>query len=669
MKPQLNENEQELQAWIQDATADLIRRARKRLAEEYTDHYHETYDAMMDQGHSEDDSHRAAMDRLGDTRTVNLASLKLHGDPFRIRFKVALACLGLLAIGTAWYTTENWYPGDFRSDYSSTSIHNAIASGDLNQVIEATNNIDSLEATDLEGHTPLYQSLRRMYLYRNDQTTESRVDIILYLLEEGADWKTPYESEEPFIFQAATSGLDRVVAWLLDNGEPLTPEVAVSLGRTDWLKEQLDHDPKLARRVVLPTSALQLLHVAARTHESESIKLLLERGAKPNEKSFAGFTPLHLAVLYARNRFAQKNLQEALQNVKVLIEYGADVNAQSDLGMSPIEAAMRWEDLDILEFLINNGADVTTSEESGRPLAVYVRTLEQLDFIIDHGANVNAQDSTGNTLLHKSGAYYPKDIAFIKRVLEYGANPNIRNNDGRTPLHECARNYFSRESSPVFANQYKDALQLFLEHGADTSILDNIGETAYSLSIYVDEFEEHHPLARHPMTPIEAVRLNDIDVLKQHLKNSSQDQKNNWLNHAVISRQLDAIQMLLEEGADPNDYNSGRYKNVLYANYQTPLHFAVGTRNLELCRLLLDFAADPNQRVDDEYGYETPLHLAAVGERTEIAKFLLANGADIYAKDSQGRTPLDVAIELRSSLSRDLFRDYLDRNKRKTASR
>ncbi|HEY6401721.1 MAG TPA: ankyrin repeat domain-containing protein, partial [Blastocatellia bacterium] len=40
----------------------------------------------------------------------------------------------------------------------------------------------------------------------------------------------------------------------------------------------------------------------------------------------------------------------------------------------------------------------------------------------------------------------------------------------------------------------------------------------------------------------------------------------------------------------------------------------------------------------------TPLHLALTQQRVEIARLLIANGADVHARDSIGRTPLIVAI-------------------------
>lgn len=41
---------------------------------------------------------------------------------------------------------------------------------------------------------------------------------------------------------------------------------------------------------------------------------------------------------------------------------------------------------------------------------------------------------------------------------------------------------------------------------------------------------------------------------------------------------------------------------------------------------------------------ETPLHDAAINGHYKLVKLLVEHGADIYAKNSKGKTPLDIAL-------------------------
>jgi ankyrin repeat protein len=54
----------------------------------------------------------------------------------------------------------------------------------------------------------------------------------------------------------------------------------------------------------------------------------------------------------------------------------------------------------------------------------------------------------------------------------------------------------------------------------------------------------------------------------------------------------------------------------------------------------------------------TPLHRAAVAGHTEAAEVLIGKGADVNAKDKQGRTPLSLAEARRHTEIAEMLRKH-----------
>ena len=77
---------------------------------------------------------------------------------------------------------------------------------------------------------------------------------------------------------------------------------------------------------------------------------------------------------------------------------------------------------------------------------------------------------------------------------------------------------------------------------------------------------------------------------------------------------LDIVKLLLMFDADPNQRGINDY---------TPLHMAVGERHLQAIEVLVEAGADPRLRTRID-GYETPLELAERAGLVEIAKLLAA---------------------------------------------
>ncbi|KAJ1549064.1 hypothetical protein HK405_010370 [Cladochytrium tenue] len=111
-----------------------------------------------------------------------------------------------------------------------------------------------------------------------------------------------------------------------------------------------------------------------------------------------------------------------------------------------------------------------------------------------------------------------------------------------------------------------------------------------------------------------------------------------WLEHAlrsaVLNGHVDAVSLLLSEGADAN------FNEHIEVLYSSPLHNAVHNGSTEIVRALLDHGAS----VDSRDGRNcSPLLTAARLGHTQAAELLLDAGADIEAGDGNGRHPLHLA--------------------------
>ena len=115
-----------------------------------------------------------------------------------------------------------------------------------------------------------------------------------------------------------------------------------------------------------------------------------------------------------------------LETVKFLVSKGAQVNAIHQ-GRSPIQIACGKSDIEVVQFLIDNGADITlgTDSEIGTPLhwATGEHRYDIAKLLLSHGADVNALNIHKITPLILATA--GTDPKMIRLLLEHQADPTV----------------------------------------------------------------------------------------------------------------------------------------------------------------------------------------------------------------------------------------------------
>eukprot|EP00730_Choanoeca_flexa_P004047 TRINITY_DN11584_c0_g1_i5.p2 TRINITY_DN11584_c0_g1~~TRINITY_DN11584_c0_g1_i5.p2 ORF type:complete len:153 (+),score=34.83 TRINITY_DN11584_c0_g1_i5:611-1069(+) len=114
----------------------------------------------------------------------------------------------------------------------------------------------------------------------------------------------------------------------------------------------------------------------------------------------------------------------------LLLDRGADVNIKGKEGHTPLWAACSIGDIAMVKVLLEKGAEINVHEQGpNNALPIYVAAfnnhIDVLEFLLANGAEVDARTTIHTTTLH--GAAQVGNCQAVKVLLEHGADPNARN--------------------------------------------------------------------------------------------------------------------------------------------------------------------------------------------------------------------------------------------------
>ena len=371
-----------------------------------------------------------------------------------------------------------------------------------------------------------------------------------------------------------------------------------------------------------------ILHLASEAGNASAASTILKAGADFALKDKNGKTALDLAL----DRKDSKNHAEtAVQLILAgavsdnpLYKYFApaakssNYNIRSADGMTPLHYIAREGYIGYLTFVLEKGADVNIKNASGAsPLHEAARSgnIAMIRSLLDHGADIKAQDAKGNSVLHI--AVPPEShLDAINLFLSKGANINLRDEHGDSPLHVA-----------ILLNRNESIIRTLLSNGADVTIRDIDGKTPLFLAVERDRIN-YIPILLEYKSDIFAVDNKGITPFKRAYNEKAEK---------II------FSMITNETVYQNDSNGN-----------TILHLATEyDGNIFIITRILDLGASIDAR--NKAG-DTSLTIAVRRNEEGAGAILLGRGADIFAANAKGESPLYLAL---SSSGRTTLRQWM----------
>jgi ankyrin repeat protein len=368
-------------------------------------------------------------------------------------------------------------------------------------------------------------------------------------------------------------------------------------GQSAIVELLIQHGAKVA---VAECDGRHPLHFATRYGLTEVVKVLLEHmeDVEVDAKDLVGVTPLDDACWKGH-----------LEIAKLLVDAGADTRSRDNRGRTPLHRAGFDGHDGIVNLLLNKGADVAVTDDIGctalHTAAASSTTMgSTVELLLKRGACVNARDSYGITPLGMASSVGNVEVASI--LVDHGANIDVCDLEGCTPL------------MAAILEQEEEMVDLLLKRGADIQRKDVQGFSALDKA-----HQSEHGRIMHRLI----------------LGGAFSDRGNGkgWTPIMTCSRlgYQDAVDLLLQRGADPNNVDD---------THSTCLSKASYGGHVEVVETLLRHKS-PKINVDaqDDSG-QTALHHACLGGYSEIVDLLLREGeADSRIVDHKGRGPLHKA--------------------------
>lgn len=166
------------------------------------------------------------------------------------------------------------------------------------------------------------------------------------------------------------------------------------------------------------------------------------------------------------------------ETVRLLLARGADVDSANIFGETALIMAVQRGDTRTVRALMEGGAAINLIPYNGEAALLHAPNVQMVRLLIDYGADVNRGGSDFNIFCHSTitpliACVYRQDLASMRLLLERGAQVNGRDGEGCTALMKAA------------AVGWLDGVELLLAAGADVTMRNEQGWSALTWTQYI----------------------------------------------------------------------------------------------------------------------------------------------------------------------------------------
>lgn len=272
--------------------------------------------------------------------------------------------------------------------------------------------------------------------------------------------------------------------------------------------------------------ALEMINLidAVRSDNQEEIDLFLkdfrifEWDIDVEYEDYQEGTALHYACLCNKN-----------ESILKLVLKGADVNAVNDFGDTPCSFVVKANNLEMLKFLVENGADVNAGNGKLLHYACFKNNVELVKYLIKLHVKISTVPVLSPLAEAVKKGYYEiakllldydltcktdtlafmwirsKDVEMFKLFISYGYNINMCDSDGNTHLHYAC----NKDDEEIIRN--------LLQFNPDSGIKNYNGQSPMDNAMFRKNIQDLLKNYQQPQTLMDAIKTNSIEVLKRFL--------------------------------------------------------------------------------------------------------------------------------------------------------